>query len=444
MKDAPVLAKIGLATAASAALSALRARSDSPLTQVTVDVQDDLVVSLPIGQVQLPQADLEVDLGAGNRIEAVRGTAQVPFPTLGALDHMEIITPATANVGLDTGRNLAHLNAPLQPDRKYLYFDFGSGFDVAAEERDGHEEFHLSVPAGRGATLVIDTEEPMVYLVGNLTLARNGQFNPIDLLSPDGPAALLPLVLPVDMESRISVTGQLGQDVPEPGLTVGAAYVVDTPLMGDAEDGRATPLTLEGVLAIRPEGMRLTGVVDASVLPGKVFEGNVNVEAFVPFDGEWQSGYLLLQGAAAVPVAGIDADGSARLALPEDFQVETPRVLAEAGPAVAQLKEQAPERVRLLLTAVKEQAAPALDAAGSAAGAAGSAAGSAARAAGSAASSVAGTAGSAASSAADAAGAALAQGGDWISGKAGAGYTVLIQMLPQRNPAQPQAPESAP
>jgi hypothetical protein len=432
MKETPVLARIGLAAAASTALSALRARSDSPLTQVTVDVQDDLVVRLPVGQVQLPQADLEVDLGAGNSIEAVRGTAQVPFPTLGALDHMEIITPATANVGLDTGANLAHLDAPLQPDRKYLYFDFGTGFDVAAEERDGQEEFHLSVPAGRGATLVIDTEEPMVYLVGNLTLARNGQFNPVDLLSPDGPAALLPLVLPVDLESRVAVSAQLGQDVPDPGLNVGVAYVVDTPLVGDAEDGKATPLTLEGVLAIQPEGMRLTGVVDASMLPGTVFEGNVGVEAFVPFDGEWHSGYLLLQGAAAVPVAGIDADGSARLALPEDFQVEAPRVLAEAGPALAELKEQAPERARLLLTAVKDRAAPAVDAASSAAGTVGSAASSAA-----------GAAGSAASSAAGAAGTALAEGGDWISSNARTGYTVLIQLLPQRNPEPAEVATSA-
>lgn len=439
LKDTPVLAKVGLATAANAALAALRSRTDSPLTQVDVDVADDLVVRLPIGEVRLPAADLEVDLSAGNRVEAVRGTAQVPFPSMGALDNMEIITPATANVGLDTGANLAYLNAPLQPDRKYLYFDFGTGFDVAATERDGDEKFHLSVPAGRGGTLVIDTEEPMVYLVGNLTLARNGQFNPIDLLSPDGPAALLPLVLPVDMESRISVTGQLGQDVPDPGLSVGAAYVVDTPLIGDAGDGQATPLTLEGVLTIRPEGMRLNGQVDASVLPAQVFDGQVDVEAFVPFDGEWESGYLLLQGAAAVPVAGLDAEGSARLALPENFEVETQRALAEA-----------PGKARLLLTAVQQRAAPAVDAAGSAVGAVVDAAGNAAApaldAAGNAvapaldaAGNAAGSAVGAAGAAVGAAGSALSESGEWLSGNARSGLTVLIQRLPQRKPAQPQA-----
>ena len=75
--------------------------------------------------------------------------AEVPFPSFGVLNDVAVTTPAQAEVGLDIGKNLSYLNAPLEAERRYLFFTIGSGFDVAAKTDTATKQFEISVPAGQ-------------------------------------------------------------------------------------------------------------------------------------------------------------------------------------------------------------------------------------------------------------------------------------------------------
>ncbi len=86
-----------------------------------------------------------------------------------------MVQPALAEVGLDTGSHLSHLAAPLDPERQYLFFNITSGMDVAGTVAATGDTLSLSAPAGQALTLVIDTEEPLVYLAGNVTVNTSAE-----------------------------------------------------------------------------------------------------------------------------------------------------------------------------------------------------------------------------------------------------------------------------
>ena len=54
----------------------------------------DVTLALPWGELNLANAQFQVEMGADGSIERLRGTADMPFPTFGVLDDTRIITPA--------------------------------------------------------------------------------------------------------------------------------------------------------------------------------------------------------------------------------------------------------------------------------------------------------------------------------------------------------------
>ncbi len=140
-----------------------------------VAVNQDITLALPIGDVKLTDARLMVNLNEDGSIEQLRGTADMPFPTFGLLDDVRILAPARADVGLDLGKNLASTGLDLDPDRSYLFFDVDSAFDVAGRAPGSAEEFSLSLEPGQRVRLVIDTEEAVAYLDGQVTLSNTDQ-----------------------------------------------------------------------------------------------------------------------------------------------------------------------------------------------------------------------------------------------------------------------------
>jgi hypothetical protein len=99
----------------------------------SLELTDSLTVKLPVGDILLRNADLAVTLGEDGAIEQLRGTAEVPLPRLGILENVALNGPVKADVGFERGANLADLNAPLDPDRQYMFVHFGSGLDLTAE-----------------------------------------------------------------------------------------------------------------------------------------------------------------------------------------------------------------------------------------------------------------------------------------------------------------------
>ena len=153
-----------------------------------LQIDDKLTLTLPVGELTLPTAQLDVEMGDNNRITRLHGTVQAPFPTLGVLSDVRMVQPALAEMGLDTGANLSRLAAPLDAERQYLFFNIASGMDVAGRVAGTGDSLSLSRPPGQAITLVIDTVEPLVYLAGNVTVNTSAEHVAGRAVAGAGPA----------------------------------------------------------------------------------------------------------------------------------------------------------------------------------------------------------------------------------------------------------------
>ncbi len=78
-------------------------------------VKGTLLIASPLGDIPMYESDVLFEYGESKLggVQRVRGRAQVPFPTYGPLAGAQIKRAAMAEVGLDYGRNLSYLEAPL-------------------------------------------------------------------------------------------------------------------------------------------------------------------------------------------------------------------------------------------------------------------------------------------------------------------------------------------
>jgi hypothetical protein len=298
---------------AALGLSALQRKSGALPGGARVEINDDLLLTLPVGQITLPKAQLNVELGDHNQIARLHGTVEAPFPSLGVLSDVRMVQPAIAEVGLDTGKNLGHLGAPLDPDRPYLFFNISSGFDVAAKVAGTGESLGLSAPAGQVLTLVIDTKEPLVYLAGDVTVYHTGEMllaGP--LLDLAKQSALIPDSLPTRQRARVTLSGQAGKNVDEK-LKLGGSWAIDAGPLDSWLGVEVRPLAVEGVLTLSAEGMLLDGVVRSSIEPDKLFDSSVHLTAFVPFQRRMGDAFVEAKADVAIPLAKVATGASARL-----------------------------------------------------------------------------------------------------------------------------------
>jgi hypothetical protein len=305
------LAKVG----AALGLSALQRKAGILPAGARFEITDDLVLTLPVGEITLPRAQLDVEMDDHNRIARLHGTVETPFPTLGVLSDMHMVQPAVAEVGLDTGKNLSHLNAPLDPDRPYLFFNISSGFDMAAKVASTGESLSLSAPAGQAVTLVIDTKEPLVYLAGDVTVYTTGEMllaGP--LLDLAKSSELIPDALPLRQRTQVTLSGLAGKDVDET-LKLGGSWALNAGPLDSWLGIEANPLTVKGVLTLSAKGMLLDGVVRSSIEPEKVFDGGVHLTAFVPFQRNLGDAFVEARADVAIPLAKVAKSASARLDL---------------------------------------------------------------------------------------------------------------------------------
>jgi hypothetical protein len=309
------LARIG----AGLGLSALQNNLDFLPAGMRLELDNDLVITLPVGEITLPKAQLDIEMGNGNRIARLHGTVETPFPTLGVLSDVHIIQPALAEVGLDTGKNLSALHAPLDPDRPYLFFNISSGFDMAATVADTGESLGLSAPAGQLLTLVIDTVEPLVYLAGNVTVNHTGEvLLPGPLLDLAKQSAVIPDALPLRQRTQMTVSGLAGKQVEE-YLKLRGSWAIDAGALDKWLGVEATPLAVEGVLTLSAEGMLLDGVARSSIEPDTLFDGSVHLTAFVPFRRDLADAFVEARADVAIPLAKVATGAGARLDLSEKW-----------------------------------------------------------------------------------------------------------------------------
>jgi hypothetical protein len=286
---------------------------------MALSITDDLTLALPIGNLQLLDADLQVKLDADQSVESFRGTARVPFPAIGPLTNFHVADPLHADVGFDYGANLPAIAAPLDPTARYFFFDFGSGvhLDGKIKDADGATQT-VSVAArhGQRAVLAIDPLRPLVYVQGQLTISHSGGLAFVDTaLAANGIGAPGFDFASLPGRTVVGVTALLSDDPTVSYLEVSTGSAIDGGALARWVGVDATPIAIDGVARIDHTGLRVTGATRSSLLPATVWDGRGQVQVFIPFEGGIGSAYVDASGAVAAPLARLNAEGASRLAL---------------------------------------------------------------------------------------------------------------------------------
>jgi hypothetical protein len=302
----------------------------------TLTLTDDLTLALPIGDLQLLDANLQVKLDEAQAVESFRGTARVPFPAIGLFEHVTVADPLRADVGFDYGANLTAIDAPLDPDTRYFFFDFGSGVRLDGTVTDANgaaQAVSIASPAGQRAVLVIDPVRPLVYVQGQFTISHLGGLAFVDtalaangLDVPGFDFASLP------GRTSVGVTALLTDDPALAYLELSAGAAIDGGALAQWVGVDATPIAIDGVARIDHTGLSVTGATRSSLLPATAWDGRGQVHIFIPFEGGLDDAYVDAGGALSVPLAGVNAEGASRLILPHTVESS---MAAANQPAVA-------------------------------------------------------------------------------------------------------------
>ena len=132
---------------------------------VTIDVPGNSHVTLAEAKLEL-----SYDSSKGDGLQGFNGSVRLPFPDLGFMQGVTVSDPVYASVGYDLGKNLTNVDAPIQADRKYLYFTFSAGFQAAVGSMT------VSASKNQSVTMTLDPSDPSFFLRASL----GGLMGPID------------------------------------------------------------------------------------------------------------------------------------------------------------------------------------------------------------------------------------------------------------------------
>lgn len=272
-----------------------------------VGLNDDVTLTLPTGKLSLADADLVVKLDDAGKITTMHGSASAPVPTFGLLGDWQLVTPARLSVGYEKGDALAYLNAPLQADRRYFYFDAEAGMNLSSQEMT------LTSEPGQRAAIIVDFKQPLVFIDGQVTLHTDGQMAFVrQALGPIANNQWMPLDLPLHQSVLVHLQGQVGRDV-EPKLTLAGEYRVDGGLVAKWMQLDATPLIASGQATIGPEGLALEGSARSALKPDQFFDGGAKAHVFVPFDTS-KNASVGVGADVASPAMGVKQEATANAA----------------------------------------------------------------------------------------------------------------------------------
>lgn len=269
-------------------------------------LRDDVALTLPTGSLQLVDADLRFRLDESGRVVTLRGSAMLPLPWFGLLGDAQLITPTRVDVGVELGRELSHLTAPLDPTRRYFFIEMQAGMGLAVGGVD------LAVPIGHAATVVVDFAQPLVFIDGTITVRSDGQLALVHEWLDGAREFGLPAEVPLRQIVSLRLQGQWGRDV-APHLRVDSALRVDGGMMGRWLQIDATPLLAQGRAVLAADGLRFAGELHASIAPEQFFATGVQAEVFVPFAAP-ETSALTLRGETSVPLLGVATTGATTVA----------------------------------------------------------------------------------------------------------------------------------
>lgn len=274
----------------------------------------NITLALPIGTVELLDAQLQLKEGADKKPESFRGTARIKLPAIGPLANLKMPDLVRADIGLDKGAALTAFGAPLDPERRYFFISFGGGLNVSRQIKDDAgitQTLDLAVPAGERVVLIVDPEQPLIFLQGKFNVSYTGDLAVISqLLTSRG--ITVPGLENVKLPGTgtIVISGTLAPGTGKSFIELNASTGIGAGPIGAIIGVQAEPLTLQGGARIDQDGATITGMTTSKVAPDKVIDGSGKVQIHVPFNG--RQPFVDLTGALSVPLAQTQVEGSQR------------------------------------------------------------------------------------------------------------------------------------
>lgn len=249
---------------------------------MSVQVRDNVVLTLPMGTLVLPDADLTLEFGPDRRVVAIHGSALTPVPTFGLLDGLQWITPARVDIGFEPGSALTDIQIPLDPDRRYFRMTMEAG--LSALSRGDGPGLALEVPSGQRVTLLVDPLQPLLYVNGQVSLRYTGGLAFVrEFVDPAGGLAWWPTGLALPQTIEVGVTGMVGQGV-SPNLELKAGYRVESGLIGQWFHLDGALVEAEGSIVLGPDGLLLAGKAHSALAPEALAGSEAMAQLYIPFD----------------------------------------------------------------------------------------------------------------------------------------------------------------
>ncbi len=314
IKDAGIAVPDVVAAGATLLLTFLQDRSNVLPEGAGLRITDDVTIQTPMGKLALFGTDLIIELAADNTIERLRGTAEIPWPSLaGAAEGSVSRALALADIGLEPGKYLTHLNVPLAAEQRYFYMRLGAGLSIdttGALQRETLHAIDSPVTRGQYLTLIVDPGQLDVLIDGNLTIAMLDELLLFNEFLTDQTG------LPFELASEavnVHLSGLVSSTLHDSYLRLDGLYTLEKQFVRNWFQTDASPLAVTGSLLINQEGVLFRGLTHSSILPDRLFEGEMRVEAFLPLNGNLWGAYVAAGSQANLPLLAIQHTGEQML-----------------------------------------------------------------------------------------------------------------------------------
>ncbi len=95
-----------------------------------LEIGDSITVTLPFGSIKMKDGDFSLHLDENGKLDRLHGKSTSIVPSLNLGPNLNIVGPFGAEIGYDYGSTLSGLSTVLDPDKRYLFVHFGSGFEA--------------------------------------------------------------------------------------------------------------------------------------------------------------------------------------------------------------------------------------------------------------------------------------------------------------------------
>lgn len=269
-------------------------------------VRDQVLLALPSGPLHLLDADLRFTLDDEGRVATLSGSAQLPAPLFGLLGDGQVIAPARVALGVEYGRELQYLTAPLEPARRYFFIELAAGMGLLTGG------VNLAVAPGARATLVVDFVQPLVFVDGGITIRSDGQMAWVQQWLDGSGEWGIPAELPLRQMATFQMQAQAGREV-APQIAAESMLRFDAGRVGQWLRLDATPLHAHGRAVIGADGLQISGTLASSLAPEHVYTGAAQASLFVPFVAP-ETTALSLEAEARAPWLAWDSAGKVTFA----------------------------------------------------------------------------------------------------------------------------------